>query len=75
VWFDQRLVVPADPKLQKEIFDEAHLSKFSIHPGSTNMYQDLRKNFWWSNMKVDQSQPLEISRCASTVDHTFVEVG
>jgi hypothetical protein len=53
VWFEQRLVVPADPELQKEIFDEAHLSKFSIHPENTKMYQDLRKNFWWSNMKVD----------------------
>jgi hypothetical protein len=53
VWFEQRLVVPVDPELRKEIFDEAHLSKFSIHPGSTKMYQDLKKNFWWSNMKVD----------------------
>jgi hypothetical protein len=53
VWFEQRLVVPVDPELRKEIFDEAHLSKFSIHPRSTKMYQDLRKNFWWSNMKVD----------------------
>jgi hypothetical protein len=53
VWFEQHLVVPVDPELRKEIFDEAHLSKFSIHPGSTKMYQDLRKNFWWSNMKVD----------------------
>jgi hypothetical protein len=32
---------------------EAHLSRFSIHPGSTKMYQDLKENFWWSNMKVD----------------------
>jgi hypothetical protein len=53
VWFEQRLVVPDDPELQKKIFDKAHLSKFSIHPGSTKMYQDLRKKFWWSNMKVD----------------------
>jgi hypothetical protein len=53
VWFEQRLVVHVDPELRKEIFDEAHLSKFSIHPGSTKMYQDLRKNFWWSSMKVD----------------------
>jgi hypothetical protein len=53
VWFEQHLIVPVDPELQKEIFDEAHLSKFFIHPGSTKMYQDLRKNFWWSNMKVD----------------------
>jgi hypothetical protein len=52
LWFEQRLVVLVDPEFRKEIFDEAHLSKFSIHPGSTKMYQDLRKNFWWSNMKV-----------------------
>jgi hypothetical protein len=39
--------------LKKEIFDEGHLSKFSIHPGSSKMYQDLKEKFWWSNMKVD----------------------
>jgi hypothetical protein len=53
VWFEKRLVVPVNSELRKEIFDEAHLSKFSIHSGSTKMYQDLRKTFWWSNMKVD----------------------
>jgi hypothetical protein len=51
VWFGQRLVIPQDPDLKKEILDEAHLSKFTIHPGSTKMYRDLRENFWWSNMK------------------------
>jgi hypothetical protein len=51
VWFGQRLVIPEDRDLRKEILDEAHLSKFTIHPGSTKMYQDLRENFWWSNMK------------------------
>jgi RNA recognition motif-containing protein len=51
VWFGQRLVVPRDQDLKKEILDEAHLSKFNIHPESTKMYRDLRENFWWSNMK------------------------
>jgi transposase InsO family protein len=51
VWFGQRLVVPQDQDLRKEILDEAHLSKFTIHPGTTKMYRDLRENFWWSNMK------------------------
>jgi transposase InsO family protein len=51
VWFGQRLVIPQARDLKKEILDEAHLSKFSIHPGSTKMYHDLRENFWWSNMK------------------------
>jgi hypothetical protein len=51
VWFGQRLVIPQDRDLRKEILDEAHLSKFTIHPGSTKMYRDLRENFLWSNMK------------------------
>jgi hypothetical protein len=36
IWFGQRLVVPEDPTLKKEILDEAHLSKFSFHPGIGN---------------------------------------
>ena len=51
LWFEDRLVVPKNHELQKQILDEAHLSKFSIHPGSTKMYQDLRQNFWWTRMK------------------------
>jgi len=51
LWFESRLVVPKNHDLRKQILDEAHLSKFSIHPGSTKMYQDLRQNFWWTRMK------------------------
>jgi hypothetical protein len=53
VWFGKRLVVPVDPEMKKIILEEAHKSNFSIHPGSTKMYQDLKQNLWWSNMKVD----------------------
>jgi hypothetical protein len=42
LWFNNCIVVPKN---------QAHLSKFSIHPGSTKMYQDLRQNFWWTRMK------------------------
>ena len=51
LWFEDRLVVPKNHELRKLILDEVHLSKFSIHPGSTKMYQDLRQIFWWSRMK------------------------
>jgi hypothetical protein len=47
----KRIVIPQDPDIKKEILDEAHLSKFTIHPSSTKMYRDLRENFWCSNMK------------------------
>src|SRR5881394_4085435 len=51
IWFKNRLVVPKDRELRKKILDEAHLSRFSIHPGSSKMYQDLRQRFWWTRMK------------------------
>jgi hypothetical protein len=51
LWFNERIVVPKDHKLRKQILDEAHLSKFSMHPGSTKMYQDLKQNFLWTRMK------------------------
>ena len=41
--------------------DEAHKSKFSIHPGATKMYRDLRENYWWPGMKRDVAWYVE--RC------------
>jgi hypothetical protein len=37
VWFGQILVIPQDGNLREEILDEAHLSEFTFHPGSTKM--------------------------------------
>jgi hypothetical protein len=42
LWFKERLVVPRKEVLKKKILDEAHTSRYSIHPGSTKMYHDLR---------------------------------
>ena len=33
--------------------DESHKSRYSIHPGSDKMYQDLRNLYWWPRMKKD----------------------
>jgi len=41
------------PELKKHILDEGHSSSFSIHPGATKMYQDLKKLFWCPRMKKD----------------------
>jgi hypothetical protein len=35
IWFMERLVVPKNEALKKKILDEAHTSRYSIHPGST----------------------------------------
>jgi hypothetical protein len=45
LWFKDRLVVPKKESLKKKILDEAHTSRYSIHPGSTKMYHDLRQQF------------------------------
>jgi hypothetical protein len=51
LWFEERLAVSKDPELRNKILDEAHLSKFSMHPGSNKMYHDLRSLYWWTKMK------------------------
>ncbi|GKE21958.1 putative reverse transcriptase domain-containing protein [Tanacetum coccineum] len=39
--------------LRALIMHESHKSKYSIHPGSYKMYQDLKKLYWWPNMKAE----------------------
>jgi hypothetical protein len=51
LWFKDRLVVSKKATLKKKILDEAHTLRYSIHPGSTKMYHDLRQQFWWTKMK------------------------
>ncbi|GJV10127.1 reverse transcriptase domain-containing protein [Tanacetum coccineum] len=34
-------------------YHESHKSKYSIHPRSDKMYQDLKKLYWWPNMKAE----------------------
>jgi hypothetical protein len=36
-----------------KILNEAHKTQYSIHPGGTKMFQDLRKEYWWADMKFD----------------------
>ena len=48
-----RIWIPNVPDLKNEVMQEANSSRYSIHPGSTKMYQDLKRNFWWPDMKRD----------------------
>ncbi|GJU99227.1 putative reverse transcriptase domain-containing protein [Tanacetum coccineum] len=45
--------IPCFGDLRALIMHESHKSKYSIHPGSDKMYQDLKKLYWWPNMKVE----------------------
>jgi hypothetical protein len=53
IWFKNRICVPDVEDLRKTILREAHDSAYSIHPGSTKMYQDLKQRYWWYGMKRD----------------------
>jgi hypothetical protein len=61
LWFKERLVVPKKETLKKKILDEAHRSRYSIHPESTKMYHDPRQQFWWTRMKCEVAR--YVSEC------------
>ncbi|GKB20680.1 putative reverse transcriptase domain-containing protein [Tanacetum coccineum] len=52
-FFDKRIWLPSFGGLHDLIMHELHKLKYSIHPGSDKMYQDLKKLYWWPNMKAD----------------------
>ncbi|GKF63295.1 putative reverse transcriptase domain-containing protein, partial [Tanacetum coccineum] len=45
--------LPCYGDLRTVIMHESHKLKYSIHPGSEKMYQDVKKLYWWPNMKAD----------------------
>ncbi|GKF79231.1 putative reverse transcriptase domain-containing protein [Tanacetum coccineum] len=45
--------LPCYGDLRTVIMHESYKSKYSIHPGSEKMYQDVKKLYWWPNMKAD----------------------
>ncbi|KAA0052124.1 ty3-gypsy retrotransposon protein [Cucumis melo var. makuwa] len=54
--FERRLCVPSDSAVKTKLLSEAHRSPFSMHPGSTKMYQDLKRVYWWRNMKREVAE-------------------
>ncbi|GJS32897.1 putative reverse transcriptase domain-containing protein [Tanacetum coccineum] len=51
--FNGRSWLPCYGDLRTVIMHESHKSKYSIHPGSDKMYQDMNKLYWWPNMKAN----------------------
>ena len=56
-----KICVPDVEDLRKMIMEEAHYSSYAMHPGSTMMYQTIKENYWWSDMKKDVAN--FVSRC------------
>ncbi|KAJ9556056.1 hypothetical protein OSB04_010670 [Centaurea solstitialis] len=57
--FQGRIWVPKIGGNRELLLDEAHKSKYSIHPGSTKMYRDLKSNYWWPVMKLHVASYVE----------------
>jgi len=59
--FQNRLCVPDNSELKEKILAEAHSTRYSVHPGGTKMYRDLKQYFWWDNMKREIAE--YVDRC------------
>ena len=57
----QRMCVPENGELKRDIMEEAHSSAYVMHSGSTKMYRTLKKYYWWNGMKKEIAG--FISRC------------
>ncbi|GJZ73014.1 putative reverse transcriptase domain-containing protein [Tanacetum coccineum] len=53
--------VPLKGEVRTLIMDEAHKSKYFVHPGADKMYYDLRDMYWWPGMKRDIAE--YVSKC------------
>ncbi|GKC80662.1 putative reverse transcriptase domain-containing protein [Tanacetum coccineum] len=56
-----RIWVPLTGEVRTLIMDEAHKSKYFVHPGADKMYYDLRDMYWWLEIKKDIA--VYVSRC------------
>ncbi|XP_070039531.1 uncharacterized protein [Nicotiana tomentosiformis] len=51
--YEGRLCVPYVAGLRRQVLGETRYSRYSIHPGATKMYHDIREVYWWDGMKKD----------------------
>ncbi|GJY66408.1 putative reverse transcriptase domain-containing protein [Tanacetum coccineum] len=61
LYYLDRIWVPLKGDVRTLIIDEAHKSKYYVHPGADKMYYDLRDRYWWPRMKKDIA--VYVSRC------------
>ncbi|KAI3827852.1 hypothetical protein L1987_01939 [Smallanthus sonchifolius] len=57
--FDQRIWIPRLGDIQENVLNEAHKSRYSMHPGANKMYKDLNTHYWWPNIKRSIAQYID----------------
>ncbi|GJY23320.1 putative reverse transcriptase domain-containing protein [Tanacetum coccineum] len=63
LYYLDQIWVPLKGDVITLLMDEAHKSKYSVHPGADKMYYDLRDRYWWPGMKKDIA--VYVSKCLS----------
>ncbi|XP_050890545.1 uncharacterized protein LOC127095948 [Lathyrus oleraceus] len=53
ILFNQRICVLNNVELKRKVLEEGHKGAFTIHLGSSKMYQELKKDYWWPGIKRD----------------------
>ncbi|GJU98085.1 putative reverse transcriptase domain-containing protein, partial [Tanacetum coccineum] len=61
LYYLDRIWIPLKGEVRTMIMDEAHKSKYAIHPRVDKMYYDLRYRYWWPGMKKDIAE--YVSKC------------
>ncbi|GJU81404.1 putative reverse transcriptase domain-containing protein [Tanacetum coccineum] len=61
LYFLDRICVPLIGGVRTIIIDEAHKSRYSVHPRADKLYHDLRDMYWWLGMKRDIA--IYVSKC------------
>nr|GEV88827.1 putative reverse transcriptase domain-containing protein [Tanacetum cinerariifolium] len=61
LYLAERIWVPVYGNLSTLIMNEAHATRYSVHPGADKMYYDLRGLYWWPGMKKDIA--MYVSKC------------
>jgi hypothetical protein len=49
----KQVCVPGIGGLRMEIMSEAHHSPYIVHLRGTKMYRDVKRSYWWNNMRKD----------------------
>ncbi|KAM6543010.1 hypothetical protein CsatB_007457 [Cannabis sativa] len=59
--YKDRVCVPADDNIKQEILDESHTMPYSLHPGTTKMYQDVKAAYWWPDFEGSWNKYLPLT--------------
>ncbi|KAM0048717.1 putative nucleotidyltransferase, Ribonuclease H [Helianthus debilis subsp. tardiflorus] len=67
LYYCNRIWIPNRENLRDFLMNEAHKSRYSVHPGSDKMYHDMRTSYWWPGMKRDMASYVVKSLTCSKV--------